>query len=103
MTAGSLALGFLSYGLSLALFVVALRHLGTARTGAYFSTAPFAGAGLAIAFLGDQPGWQFALAATLMAIGVWLHLSERHEHLHSHGDLTHSHPHYPDADHRHPH
>ena len=101
--AASLTLGFFSYGLSLALFVVALRHLGTARTGAYFSTAPFAGAALAIVFLGESPGWQFAVAAGLMAIGVWLHLSERHEHPHTHGTLTHSHPHYPDADHRHRH
>ena len=31
-------LGFLSYGVSLALFVIALRHLGTART-ALFSWA----------------------------------------------------------------
>ncbi|MND07304.1 hypothetical protein D3C83_291930 [compost metagenome] len=37
-------LGFLGYGISLTLFIVALRHLGTARTGAYFSVAPFFGA-----------------------------------------------------------
>jgi drug/metabolite transporter (DMT)-like permease len=41
VTAG--LVGFLGYGVSLVLFVYALRHLGTARTGAYFSTAPFLG------------------------------------------------------------
>jgi len=45
--------GFLGYGVSLALFVLALRHLGTARTGAYFSTAPFLGAMVAVVALGE--------------------------------------------------
>lgn len=102
-TAAALALGFVSYGLSLMLFVVALRHLGTARTGAYFSTAPFAGAALSIVVLGESPGWQFACAALLMALGVWLHLSERHEHRHAHETLEHSHEHEHDEHHRHAH
>ena len=76
-------LGFLSYGLSLSLFVIALRHLGTARTGAYFSTAPFAGAIIGIALLGEPVTLQLALAGLLMAVGVWLHLTERHRHRHS--------------------
>ena len=101
--AASLALGFVSYGLSLALFVVALRHLGTARTGAYFSTAPFAGAALAIVLLGEAPGWQFAAAAALMAYGVWLHLSERHEHPHAHEAVEHAHEHEHDEHHQHAH
>ena len=101
--AAALSLGFVSYGLSLALFVVALRHLGTARTGAYFSTAPFAGAALSILFLGESPGWQFACAAVLMAIGVWLHLTERHAHRHAHQAVEHTHEHVHDAHHRHEH
>src|SRR5262249_11397151 len=47
-------IGFLGYGVSLALFVLGLRHLGTARTGAYFSLAPFVGAVLAAIML-DEP------------------------------------------------
>ncbi|GLI24756.1 drug/metabolite transporter (DMT)-like permease [Xanthobacter flavus] len=42
--AAAAVVGFFGYGVSLALFVLALRHLGTARTGAYFSLAPFVGA-----------------------------------------------------------
>lgn len=99
----ALAVGFFSYGLSLTLFVVALRHLGTARTGAYFSTAPFAGAAIAIIALGEPVSWQFAAAAGLMGIGVWLHLSERHEHHHTHEEFEHSHEHEHDAHHQHPH
>lgn len=96
-------LGFLGYGVSLVLFIVALRGLGTARTGAYFSVAPFFGAVLAIAMLGERPGIAFWLAADLMALGVWLHLSERHEHLHSHEAMEHTHEHVHDAHHRHAH
>ncbi len=90
--AGAALVGFASYGASLALFVVALRELGTARTGAYFSVAPFFGAVLAIA-LGEPLTWQLTAAGVLMAIGVALHLSERHEHRHVHRALKHEHEH----------
>ena len=100
---GAGVLGFLGYGVSLVLFIVALRNLGTARTGAYFSVAPFFGAALAIAMLGEHPGIAFWLAASLMALGVWLHLSERHVHEHAHDVLEHAHEHVHDAHHRHAH
>ena len=100
---GAGLVGFFSYGLSLMLFVVALRHLGTARTGAYFSTAPFAGALVAITFLGEPISVQLALAGILMAAGVWLHLTEQHEHLHTHEPLEHEHSHEHDEHHAHAH
>lgn len=84
-------LGLVSYGVSLALFVTALRSLGTARAGAYFSVAPFVGAGVAVA-LGDPVTVNLVVAGVLMALGVWLHLSERHEHQHTHAVLVHAHP-----------
>ncbi len=96
-------LGFLGYGVSLALFIVALRNLGTARTGAYFSVAPFVGAALSLAMLGERPGGMFWLAGGLMALGVWLHLSEHHEHAHTHEQMEHSHEHLHNAHHRHAH
>jgi drug/metabolite transporter (DMT)-like permease len=86
-------LGLLSYGVSLVLFVLGLRALGTARTGAYFSVAPFFGAVLAVLVLGEPLSWQLAAAALLMALGVWLHLTERHEHRHAHIPLDHAHEH----------
>ena len=95
--------GLLGYGISLVLFIMALRDLGTARTGAYFSVAPFFGAGLALVLLGEQAGAAFWVAASLMALGVWLHLTERHEHEHHHDRLAHTHPHVHDAHHRHEH
>ena len=97
------ALGLLGYGISLVLFVLALRGLGTARTGAYFSTAPFIGAAVALAFPGEAADAAFWLAAGLMAAGVWLHLTEHHEHEHTHEPLEHSHRHVHDAHHRHEH
>lgn len=95
------ALGWLSYGLSLALFVVALRHLGTARSGAYFSLAPFVGALIALPLLGEPVTARLLLAGGLMALGVWLHLTERHVHPHVHEALEHEHQHQHDEHHRH--
>jgi len=96
-------LGFTGYGISLVLFIVALRYLGTARTSAYFSVAPFFGAALSLTMLGERPGTAFWLAAGLMALGVWLHLSEHHEHEHVHEELEHAHEHAHDAHHQHVH
>ncbi|WP_096526117.1 DMT family transporter [Candidatus Nitrosoglobus terrae] len=99
----AMVVGFLGYGVSLVLFVLALRGLGTARTGAYFSTAPFIGAAIAILAFGEPTSWMFWAAVLLMAIGVWLHLTERHEHMHMHVPITHTHPHVHDSHHRHTH
>ncbi len=86
-------LGFVSYGASLSLFVVALRKLGTARTGAYFSVAPFIGAILSVVVLSEPLSLRLAMAGALMGIGVWLHLSERHSHEHTHEAMEHLHEH----------
>lgn len=99
----SLLVGFFGYGLSLTLFVVGLRTLGTARTGAYFSVAPLFGVVVSLFIWPEAPGAAFWGAAALMALGVWLHLHERHEHEHSHEPLVHSHSHRHDRHHRHRH
>ena len=95
--------GFLGVGVSLVMFMLGLRHLGTARTGAYFSLAPFIGAAIAIVLFGEQPTLQFGMAATLMALGLWLHLTERHDHMHEHEALEHEHLHWHDEHHHHAH
>ncbi|WP_145535666.1 DMT family transporter [Yersinia thracica] len=100
--AGALLVGFFAYGVSLALFVIGLRHLGTARTGAYFSIAPFLGAALAVV-MGDAVTLPLAVAGLLMAIGIGLHLTEQHEHQHHHEDLLHEHQHLHDEHHQHSH
>ncbi len=97
------SVGFLGYGVSLVLFVLALRHLGTARTGALFSVAPFFGALLAIVVWQDAVTLQLAAAGALMAVGVWLHVSEHHEHEHRHDATSHEHPHRHDEHHGHDH
>ncbi len=95
--------GFFGIGLSLVLFMLGLRHLGSARTGAYFSLAPFIGVILAVAMLGEPLTLKIALAGVLMAIGLWLHLTERHAHEHRHQRLEHEHSHVHDAHHQHSH
>jgi drug/metabolite transporter (DMT)-like permease len=101
LTAG--AVGFLGYGVSLALFVLGLRHLGVARTGAYFSLAPFIGAVLAIVMLNEPISARLLIAGSLMGLGLWLHLSERHDHEHTHEAMVHEHRHRHDEHHQHEH
>ena len=101
LTAG--VVGFSGYGLSLVLFVLALRNLGTARTGAYFSAAPFVGAVISVVMLGDAPGPIFWIAAVLMCVGIWLHLTETHGHEHAHTPVDHVHEHSHDSHHQHAH
>jgi drug/metabolite transporter (DMT)-like permease len=95
--------GFCGYGMSLVFFVLALQKLGTARTGAYFSVAPFVGAAVSLMLLGDAPGAGFWTASVLMAAGIWLHLTERHAHLHTHEAMAHAHEHVHDQHHQHRH
>lgn len=100
--AAAMVVGLFAYGVSLTLFVVGLRHLGTARTGAYFSVAPFFGALLAL-LMGESVTMQLLIAGSLMALGTWLHLTERHEHGHTHVEMEHDHEHVHDEHHWHDH
>jgi drug/metabolite transporter (DMT)-like permease len=101
--AAAAVLGFLAVGVSLVLFILALRYLGTARTGAYFSLAPFIGAVAAIVVLHEPLTTKLMVAGACMAAGLWLHLSERHQHAHEHEPFEHEHGHEHDAHHGHPH
>jgi drug/metabolite transporter (DMT)-like permease len=100
--AGAMTVGFFAYGVSLTLFVIGLRHLGTARTSAYFSVAPFFGALISIT-LGDPITVPLIITGILMGAGIWLHLNEHHEHLHEHTELEHEHEHTHDEHHQHTH
>ncbi len=100
--AAAMLVGLFAYGVSLALFIVGMRQVGTARAGAYYSIAPFFGALIALA-LGEPLTWPLAAAAALMGLGVWLHLTERHDHVHTHEQATHTHWHTHDEHHQHPH
>jgi EamA-like transporter family len=93
--------GSVGYGLSLVLFILALRNIGTARTGAYYSTAPFVGATMAVLLFGEPFTVILAIAAALMALGVWLHLTEAHDHEHEHEEIEHEHRHVHDEHHNH--
>jgi drug/metabolite transporter (DMT)-like permease len=99
----ALALGFVSYGLSLVLYIRALRELGTARAGNYFSVAPFVGAVAGIIIWREPLTLGLIIAGCLMGIGVWLHVTERHEHRHVHEPMTHEHKHVHDEHHQHAH
>ncbi|KVO12334.1 hypothetical protein WM28_22710 [Burkholderia ubonensis] len=102
-TAAAMLTGLAGYGVSLVLFVIALRDLGTARTGAYFSVAPLFGVALSLLIWPELPSVAFWIAAALMALGIWLHVRERHDHEHTHERLEHTHWHRHDAHHQHTH
>ena len=112
----SLGIGAICYGMSLMLFIIALRHLGAARTSAYFAIAPFFGAALSIILFAEPFGIAQTGAAALMIAGAWLLYNEKHahkhihamiehDHTHRHGDAHHTHEHDldPSLPHRHPH
>jgi drug/metabolite transporter (DMT)-like permease len=94
----AMIVGFIAYGVSLTLFVLGLRHLGTARAAAYFSVAPFIGATIAL-MLGEQVSTRLLVAALFMAFGIWLHLTEHHAHSHEHLPMEHEHEHQHDDNH----
>jgi drug/metabolite transporter (DMT)-like permease len=102
--ASALALGGISYGLSLMLHISASQQLGPTRTQAIFASAPFAGALAALLFLGEPASAGLALAALALAVGVLLLLSDRHQHAHRHGAIEHVHAHrHDDGHHLHTH
>lgn len=104
VVAPALLLGALSYGVSLVLFVRALRGLGAARAGAFFGMAPFLGAAVSIVLLREWLGWVMLPAAVLMAVGAAFIAFERHSHVHVHHGVVHCHEHvHDDAHHDHPH
>lgn len=100
---GAAGVGFVGYGVSLVCFVLALRHLGTARAGAYFSTAPFVGAAASLLVFREGVSWSLVAAGGLMGLGVYLHLTERHDHEHDHEEQVHEHAHVHDEHHQHDH
>ena len=100
---GAVLIGFFSYGLSLVLFILALRHIGTARSSAYFSAAPFIGAAASILLFNEPITMPLFIGSLFMLVGLWLHLSEEHEHEHTHEPMEHEHEHVHDEHHQHDH
>ena len=90
--------------MSLQLYLRAQSLVGAARTASVFAAGPFVGAALALAVGAPWPGPRFLVAAALMVAGVWLHLSERHAHAHTHEAIEHEHMHtHDDLHHAHAH
>lgn len=97
-------LGCFSYGVSIVLFVLAMRSLGSARTSALFGTSPFIGAALSFLLLGDVPGNMFLISLPIMLLGTILLLKEDHVHRHIHESIVHEHRHcHGDFHHEHHH
>lgn len=110
-----LLLGFVSYGLSINFYIMAQKELGAAKTSAYYSIAPFLGAGFGLLLLGERPAPSFygamaiMVSAALIIAGDSVELQHSHPHVHvhthvhSHGNLVHSHQHEHSHSHLHTH
>ena len=97
-------LGFFCFGLSIVFFIYSLRELGTARTSAYFATAPFIGSVLSFMIFRESPNTLFLAALPFIAIGAFLLFTEKHSHLHIHFEFGHDHIHdHLDRHHTHEH
>lgn len=96
---GGLLLGSVSYGLSIMLFVSAMRTLGAVRTSALFGLAPFIGAALSLFIFRDNLTMLMLVAMPLMVIGAVLLVGEDHAHAHQHLPITHEHRHSHDDNH----
>lgn len=93
-----------SYGLSIVLFIRAMRELGTARTSTLFGTAPFVGAVLSLFLFKESQGTLFYFSLPIMLIGAIFLLKEDHAHLHKHDKIAHEHRHnHRDSHHTHCH
>ncbi len=95
----ALGIGMISYGLSIAMFIMASRGMGAARTSAWFSIAPFAGAILSLLMFRESPGLQFMISVPFMVAGALLLFGEAHSHLHIHAPIEHEHYYVPDQHH----
>lgn len=67
---GVLALGFVAYGLSINFYIMAQKHLGAAKTSAFYSIAPFLGVAFSMLLLGERPGTRFYLALLIMVLAT---------------------------------
>lgn len=99
----TLSIGAFSYGMSLVLFILALRKLGSSRTSTYFAIGPFFGMFFALLLLSERPSHFQWVAAAIMGFGLWILSHESHEHEHTHEVLTHRHRHLHDEHHQHLH
>lgn len=100
----AMVIGFFCYGLSIVLFVFAMRDLGSARTSALFGTAPFIGTLLSFVLLRDTVNKLYFFALPIMIFGAVLLLKENHEHEHKHKEIEHEHRHnHMDLHHTHEH
>ncbi|HQT93358.1 MAG: hypothetical protein B7Z61_10245 [Acidobacteria bacterium 37-71-11] len=99
----ALCVGFCGYGLSLVLFVVSLRRIGTTRTIGVFAAAPFVGSCLSLLILGEAPRLSLFLAAAVLLVGLIVALGGHHVHVHTHAAEVHAHRHDHDEHHKHGH
>jgi drug/metabolite transporter (DMT)-like permease len=100
----ALAVGALSYGASIALYIASAQQLGATRAQVVFASAPFVGAGLAFGLLAEPFGTLHLVSAGILVLSVGLLLMSQHAHWHVHKEVEHLHSHrHDDGHHSHEH
>jgi len=94
-----LIIGFLSYGLSIVLYISSARKIGAVRSQIIFAINPFFGSLLSFVLIADILELKFIIAFIVMIVAVLLIFSENHEHVHVHEEVEHTHEHHHDDDH----
>ena len=100
----ALVLGFVAYGLSIFVYILAQRKLGAARTSAFYAFAPFIGVIVSWIVLKEPITLIFVIALIMMLVGAYFAVTEQHQHLHLHLMEQHTHKHnHKDGHHNHVH
>lgn len=99
----AMAIGAVSFGFSIVLFVRGLRRLGVMQTGMLFALAPGFAAILSWTILREQVAARGLAALLVMTAGALFLVLDRHEHWHEHEATVHAHEHTHDGHHQHLH
>ena len=101
---GALAVGAVSYGFSIMLYIFGAQQLGATRSQLLFATSPFLGVLLAWTLFHERIQPAQLAAVPCIAAGLYFMLTARHEHVHMHEAMTHTHSHrHDDGHHTHVH
>jgi drug/metabolite transporter (DMT)-like permease len=99
LTAAAITVGIFSYGISMVLYISSAQKLGAARSQIIFSSSPFFGVILALAFLGEPISFAQLVAIVVIVVSLGFLFFERHLHLHHHEAVAHEHWHRHDDGH----
>jgi drug/metabolite transporter (DMT)-like permease len=89
----AIAVGALSYGASIVLYITAAQNVGASRAQIFFATSPFFGAALSVIILKESISVIQVIAAFIISGALILVYFDKHAHRHFHRVMEHKHSH----------